>query len=125
MTPLLIRYSVVLSLLPGVGATLILAGCGRDGITAPTPTPTPTPQPQGFVLRGTVFDTASRPVDQARIEVMDGPQAGAVTTSNEQGQFSFSQRFTQGLTLRASKDGYVTDQQSVIPSNSSSFATFR
>lgn len=125
MTPLLIRYCVVLSLLPGVGAMLVLAGCGRDGITAPTPLPTPPPEPQGFALRGTVFDTAARPVDEARIEAMDGPQAGAVTTSNAQGQFSFSQRFTQGLTLRASKDGYVTDQQSVIPSSSSSFATFR
>ena len=124
MTQLLIRSSVVLSLLPGVGAILVLAGCGRDGITLPTPTPTPPPAPQGFVLRGLVFDTASRPLDQARIEAMDGPQAGAVAMSDAQGQFSFSQRFTQGLTLRASKDGYVTDQQSVTTSNSAFFALF-
>jgi hypothetical protein len=112
------------------GAVVLLTACGRDSVTTPaptpTPTPTPTPAPQGFVLRGMVWDTAYRPLDQARIEAMDGPQAGAVTTSNAQGQFSFSQSFTQGLTLRASKDGYVTAQQSVMPLGYSSpfYASF-
>ena len=116
------------------GAILLLAGCGRDSDPGPiTPGPITTASPTiadaSFTVRGFVTDTANRFVDQARIEAVDGPQAGAVTLSDARGQFSFgAQRFTQGFTIRASKDGYLIAQQSLIPyssNNSEVFVSFR
>jgi carboxypeptidase family protein len=90
-------------------AILMLAGCGRDSDIDPI-----TPATNSFAVSGYVTDTAGRSIDQARIEVVDGPQAGAVTLSDARGQFSFGQRFTEGNRIRASKDGYRTTDESVI-----------
>jgi len=46
--------------------------------------------------------------------VIEGPHAGAVTTSGAKGDFSFvTQQFTGSLSLRASKEGHVADTQAV------------
>ncbi len=42
---------------------------------------------EASVIRGIVYDTALRPLDGARVEVLDGPQAGTSTTSNAEGGF--------------------------------------
>lgn len=96
----------------------LLAGCAREpSVTTPAPVPT---APVSFTLFGNLNDTAFRPVAQARVEVVDGPQAGTVATSNDLGQFFFVTPFTASLTLRATKDGYATATQSVAPLGSSS-----
>jgi len=95
------------------GAILMLAGCGRDSDINPiTHAPWNT-----FTVSGSVTDTAGRSVDQARIEVMDGPHAGVVTLSVANGRFSFGVRFTEQVTFQASKEGYHSAQQRVGPSN--------
>ena len=88
---------------------VILTACGRDSTPPPTVTaPSPTPQ-VSFSLRGAVYDTALRTVAQARVEVIDGPRVGAVTFTDERGDYSFGGlRFTQALTLQASKEDHVT-----------------
>ena len=83
-----------------IGAILLLTACGRDTITTPAPR-------ISFSLSGSVNDTAFRPVGQAKIEVLDGPQAGAVTLTDDAGKFRFAETFTAELTLRASKAGYL------------------
>jgi hypothetical protein len=119
--------AVVLSLLPGIGAILVVDGCkGYSGGNTSNIFPTPTaPQRIGFVVTGFVQDTAVRPLDQARLEIMDGPQAGLATMSDVQGRFSFDgQRFTQGFTLRASKEGHQTAEKSVLPQGNAAYASF-
>ena len=55
---------------------------------------------------GYVMDTAGRPISGARIEAVDGPQAGYAMISNAEGQFSVPYSFDQTVTFRASKDDY-------------------
>ena len=103
------------------GAFLVLlavgaAGCGDDaGSTraplapsppsAPAPQPTPPPSSQG--LRGHVADTAYRPLRGARVEVLDGPQTGTFTTTDDTGQFSLSGTFDASTRFSAALDGYI------------------
>ena len=97
----------------------LLAGCAREpSVTTPAPVP---PAPVSFTLTGVLNDTAFRPVAQARVEVVDGPQAGAVATSGDFGGFAFVTPFTASLTLRATKDGYDTATQSVTAISGSSY----
>ena len=90
---------------------LLTVACGAD--------PLPQVSPGNllgipFALQGTVHDTALRPVVGARVEVIDGPQAGATTTSGANGDFSFvTQQFTGSFSVRASKEGHATDTQAV------------
>ena len=97
------------------GAIVLLIACGQDMTTPITPAPPPIPE-NSFALSGWVYDTAYRPVDQAKVEALNGPQAGAVTMSDARGQFSFgAQRFTEGVTLQASKEGHMTSLQRITP----------
>jgi hypothetical protein len=100
---------VLLAIVPG------LAGCG-DSSPAPVPS-APSPLPQAgapaAVIAGVVTDTVFRPLAGARIEIMDGSQAGASATSNFNGAFSFAGTFAGTETLRATKDGYVAAAQAV------------
>jgi hypothetical protein len=91
------------------GAILMLAACGENSDINPI-------TPGGsFTVSGSVTDTAGRSIDQARIEVIDGPHAGVVTLSAN-GRFSFGvRRFTEGVTFQASKDGYHSAQEGVGP----------
>jgi len=58
-------------------------------------------------MRGTVSDLAFRPIANADIEVIDGPQAGRTTRSNASGEFAFSGSFTDGTRFQATKEQYV------------------
>ena len=83
------------------GSILLLAACAdNSGQMAPAAR-------ISFVVRGSVNDTAYRPVGQSTLEVVDGPQAGAVTTTDNAGNYAFTTTFTESFTLRASKDGYL------------------
>jgi carboxypeptidase family protein len=57
-------------------------------------------------LGGFVLDTVGRPVLGAVVELLDGPRAGARTTSDARGAFAFRGGPTGPVTLRASRDGY-------------------
>lgn len=59
-------------------------------------------------VRGGVSDTAFRPVPGARIEVLDGPYAGATANSSEIGLFEFSGTANGAVRLRASRAGFET-----------------
>jgi hypothetical protein len=85
-------------------------GCGNThpstSPVAPTATASPV-QAQQQSLSGFVGDTAFRSVAGARVEVLDGPEAGKVLTSDANGSFSYVGMFASMVTLRASKDGYI------------------
>ena len=90
----------------------IVCACGGSepsrGPAAPTSAPPLQPPPSLFQLSGVVQDRARRPVADAQLEVIDGPEAGRSTTSNAAGEFSFTGKFLRTETVRASKPGYVT-----------------
>jgi hypothetical protein len=90
---------------------LVLAACDSSpSPMAPSPLTPPqaTPRPTLQRLSGYVFDTASRAVPGAIVEVLDGPLAGTSLTSDAFGAFLVSGSFSAGFRLRASKEGYVT-----------------
>jgi hypothetical protein len=71
------------------------------------------------MILGSVRDTAFRVVAGARVEIVEGSQAGQSTTTNDGGQFEFSGTFVRSVTLRATKDGYAAATHSLnISSNS-------
>jgi hypothetical protein len=94
-------------LMLGVGS----AGCDADrtpGPSGPSPAPQSGPQPQrGIQLAGTVQDAAWRPLAGARVEVLNGPQAGLSATTNPSGGYSLTGAFDETTQFRATKDGHV------------------
>ena len=94
--------------------------CGGSGSSsAPTAPSAPSaaagtvsqPGPAVANIFGFVLDTGYRPVAGARIEALDGPQAGASATADTTGQFSLSGTFNSATRFRATKDGYVAATQ--------------
>jgi hypothetical protein len=97
------RTEIVLLVL-GLG----LIGCeGSPPPLAPSPVQPPTGQVTRDQLTGHVYDTVRRPLADARVEVLDGPEAGLSTTSDSVGRFSLPGTFDDATRFRASKDGYV------------------
>lgn len=102
-----------------------LVGCGDSGSpAAPTPPSSVTPPPQaspspvngGELIKGTVYDSALRPVAGARVELLDGPQAGMSMTAGANGDFSLTATVDDTTRFRASKDGHVTATATILPS---------
>ncbi len=87
-----------------------MVGCSSDfplsptGPTAPPVTGPPSTQLGG--LRGGVADSAYRPLAGARVEVMNGPQAGQFTMADPSGAYALPGPFDEGTQFRATKDGY-------------------
>src|SRR5206468_3096412 len=84
-------------------------GCGESR----NATPPLTPSSSASValqqsLSGYVADTAFRAVAGARVEVVDGPQAGLSIVSDAVGQFTYTGTFASPVTFRISKDGYIS-----------------
>ena len=64
--------------------------------------------PSGSIqMAGSVSDAAWRPLAGARVEVVDGPQAGLSTTTDGSGEFRLSGNFDDTTHFRATKDGHV------------------
>ena len=88
-----------------------LAGCDADrgpGPSGPSPLPQPGPQPApGIQLAGSVSDAAWRPLAGARVEVVDGPQAGMFTTTNANGEYRLAGAFDETTHFRATKESHV------------------
>jgi hypothetical protein len=105
-------------------AMATVSACGNEpgatnsptAATPPSPTPPPTPAPVSvFTMRGTVSDTAFRPLAGATVEVVTGPQTGLRTASNERGEFGFAGEFDDTSTFQATKDGFATATQPLGP----------
>jgi len=79
---------------------------------SPVPTPAPAPPAPGQNLYGYVSDTAYRPIVDARVAVIGGPQDGTVLITNAAGRFFYVGPLSDGISFRASKEGYVADTQS-------------
>ncbi|MGE3840454.1 MAG: carboxypeptidase-like regulatory domain-containing protein [Vicinamibacterales bacterium] len=58
-----------------------------------------------------VLDTGFRPLVGARVEVVDGPEAGRSATTDENGSFSWTGSFDSTTRFRASKEGHVNATQ--------------
>jgi hypothetical protein len=86
---------------------------------APSATPvvpvTPPPAASVVAMKGTVSDGAFRPIPGARIEVLDGSQAGATTITDSRGEFSFSGTIEDGTRFRATSDGYSPSVETLQP----------
>ena len=87
-----------------------VAGCGESpsAVTAPSAmvvsATTPVPTASSLEVKGTVSDGAFRGISGARIEVLDGSQAGATTLTDRRGEFSFSGTFADNTRFRATRD---------------------
>ena len=90
---------------------MVALGCGSHPSStplAPSPAPAPPPSPPRHqILNGYVYDTAFRHVSGATVSLLDGAQAGASTTSNDSGRFSFTGNFQDPTTVRVSKAEYA------------------
>ena len=82
----------------------VVTGCHDGHSPGPTPPttvqppvspPVPPPPPAGIELAGTVSDAAWRRLPGARVEVVDGPQAGLSTTANANGEFRLTGAFDE------------------------------
>jgi hypothetical protein len=94
-----------------LSAALVLTGCGGRGPAGPTPGTTP---PQVTLsVSGWVNDTVSRRVPGARVQVMNGPQAGTAVITDDNGEFTLETPLPILTQLRASKPGYRDDTRSV------------
>jgi Carboxypeptidase regulatory-like domain len=98
-----------------VAVHLFVFGCAdATSPVEPTPPPAVPPALQEFRLSGAVSDAAWRPLKGSRVEVIDGPRAGSVATTDEAGRFSMPGTFTGNVTVTASKDGYVPETRPVL-----------
>ena len=96
-------------------AALVIVAAGCDDST-PNGATGPTPQPvlSNFAnttldgIRGQVRDTLGRPVDDARVEVGDGPLAGRMAVTGPDGRFMVAATLqsTDAATLNVSKQGF-------------------
>ena len=84
-------------------------GCGD----APSPSPAQPTSPVQSSLSGDVQDTAFRGLSDARVEITEGSQAGAFATTEPYGLFRIPGAFSGTISVRASKDGYVTATQRI------------
>ena len=112
-----------------------LAGCSAEdrasAPSAPSPvlppiSPPPVVGPPG--LRGSVSDTAFRPLAGARVEIVDGPRAGESVTADSTGTYALAGPFSATDTIRATKEGYVpgirTFSSSAGPFQNQNFIAF-
>ena len=99
------------------GFVLASTACGGADIRSPASPAAPTivVPPTNITLFGAVSDTAFRPLSGARVEIVEGSQAGWFTTSAADGRFSIAFTSTNVVTVRATKDGYASATMSVRP----------
>lgn len=70
------------------------------GPTSPAPAPAP-PNPNAITIAGSVQDRAWRPLSGARVEVLDGPDAGLSTLTDAKGGFRLVGEFDPSTRFRA------------------------
>jgi Carboxypeptidase regulatory-like domain len=57
-------------------------------------------------VHGSVFDSAFRPLPGTRVEILDGPRAGASMSTGANGAFEFGGSARGAVRLRVSRDGF-------------------
>lgn len=99
-----------------------LAGCNHSGSpAAPSRTPSGNEAPGqgptqgGIPVAGVVLDTAYRYLAGARVEVLDGPQAGLSTQTDAQGSFALTGVFDDTTRFVATKDGHLPSTSKLGP----------
>jgi hypothetical protein len=111
-------------LLPIVLLVLFVA-CGKDSPTAPTPPviPPTNPTPSLYSISGLVtIGVSATPVPNATVRVVDGPNAGANTTTDGSGRYTLNGLTFAGFSLSASAPTYTSVGRGV-PLTSGVFAT--
>jgi hypothetical protein len=90
--------------------------CCIDCAEAKPPSPIrPTSTTQSSLV-GSVQDTASQGLANARVEIAEGSQAGAFSVTESDGRFEILGAFSGSVSVRASKEGYIsTTQQIQVP----------
>ncbi len=87
-----------------------IAGCSSEFPITPTGPTAPPPAIAALGtsggLRGSVADSAYRPLPGARVEVTSGPHAGQSTMADHSGAYALNGPFDEGTQFRATKDGY-------------------
>jgi hypothetical protein len=117
---MVLRHRWVTLLILGYGATACRDGVAPVTPTAPTPAltaplPAPPSSPPVAFIRGWVRDTAIRPLSNAQVELLTGPQAGVVATTDSAGEFSITATIDDGSRVRASKEGHVSAEVAIGP----------
>jgi len=96
-----------------------LAGCDNAATTPTAPTPVASgeapPSSGGILMKGTVSDTAFRDLPGARVEILNGPHAGAATIVDAHGEFSFTGLFDETTQFRATSEGHVASVRTLQP----------
>lgn len=93
-----------------LGIALAASGCTESrSVVSATPTPVPVVSTH---VRGVVQDSAYRLLTGVKVELADGPQAGASAMTTA-GIFEIPGTSTGAVTLRATKDGFATTTLSV------------
>jgi hypothetical protein len=84
------------------------------------------PPPQTYSLAGVVSDDTGRGIASARVEVLNGANAGIVSTTDVAGLYAMARLLPDSFRLRASADGYDSGEQDVtVPANSHADFTLR
>jgi len=108
-----------------------VAGCGGSRASsvpvslAPSPIQQPAPQSSAVQVNGWVSDSAFRSLAGARVEVLDGPQAGTTATADNQGHFSLTGTFDDATRFRASREGHVDATGTLSPACATCITTRR
>lgn len=94
-----------------VALALFMSACDNTP-AGPTPVQPPPPgfvepPPQSRTVRGFVGDTIARPLVGAKVEVLDGHEAGRVAATDDMGWFTLAGALTDSTRLRATKEGHV------------------
>src|SRR4029453_18122197 len=84
-------------------------------IVVPPVTPPVPPAPTTGILAGSVSAPALRRLVGARVEVVDGPQAGLSATVDARGEFRLTGAFDETTHFRASKEGHVAATYALPP----------
>lgn len=106
------RRWLVCSVLPAFASAFWACG---DGGSAPSPLMSsgpPVARPATIAVQGFVENSAFKPLTEARVEVVDGPQTGVSASTDARGGFALSGVLT-GTKLRASKEGYGSSERVV------------
>jgi hypothetical protein len=76
-----------------------------------TPDPPPAPPPRTYQLTGTVRESPSVVIPNATVTVVDGPNSGLSTTTNNAGTYTLSGLAFAAFSAAASASGYVSSQR--------------
>lgn len=128
------------SILGAIVSAALLTGCkdAPEPVAPPvsstplTPVPQPAPQPTGGSIAGFVIDAAEHCIVGARVELIDGPQAGAVVVQGgecgfwDYGDVGYSfNDLPLGVpaTIRATASGYQSAEVRAVATNPFSYTT--